>query len=220
MKKKSLALVAAMALLVVGVVSGSLAWLTDTTGDVKNTFTTSGIDITLAETWNTDTNNDQKADAWQAKMVPGYVYSKDPKVTVLKNSEKCYLFVKVVEAGAPTDKEFGSYLDYSMVTDWNALYDGPVDENGQLTGKKVPNVYYRVVDASTADQEFAVIQDNKVTVRSNLGNAEMDALGNNSLTLTVTAYASQYNKNQTETFTPYEAWQNVQPTTETPEVDE
>lgn len=219
MKKKSLALVAAMALLVVGVVSGSLAWLTDTTGDVKNTFTTSGIDITLAETWNTDTNNDGTKDAWQAKMVPGYVYSKDPKVTVLKNSEKCYLFVKVVEEGAPNDKDFDSYLDYSMVTEWNALYDS-VDENGQLTGNKVPNVYYRVVDASATDQVFAVIQDNKVTVRSNLGNDEMDALGNNSLTLTVTAYASQYNKNQSETFTPYEAWQNVSPATETPEVDE
>lgn len=215
MKKKSLALVAAMALLVVGVVSGSLAWLTDTTGDVQNTFTTSGIDITLTETWNTDTNNDQKNDAWQAKMVPGYEYSKDPTVTVKANSEKCYLFVKVVEDGAPTGKTLDTYLDYSMVADWNALYESVDTVTGQSTGR-VPNVYYRVVDASAADQEFAVIKDNKVIVRSELGNDEMDALGNGNLTLTVTAYASQYNKNQTETFTPYQAWLNVQPTTPTP----
>ena len=39
MKKKTLALVLALALLVAGVVGGTLAWLTDQTAEVKNTFT-------------------------------------------------------------------------------------------------------------------------------------------------------------------------------------
>ena len=39
MKKKTLALVLALTLLVAGVVGGTLAWLTDQTAEVKNTFT-------------------------------------------------------------------------------------------------------------------------------------------------------------------------------------
>lgn len=79
-----MALVAAM-LLIVGVVIGStLAWLTAKTDSVVNTFTPSNIDITLAETPDV-----------VYKMVPGSTIDKDPVATVLKGSEKCYLFVKV-----------------------------------------------------------------------------------------------------------------------------
>ena len=50
MKKKSLALFLAIAIVVVGVVAGTVAWLTDRTAAVKNTFTTSDITIELKET--------------------------------------------------------------------------------------------------------------------------------------------------------------------------
>ena len=40
MKKKTLALLLALVLLAGGVIGGTLAWLTDKTDPVKNTFTT------------------------------------------------------------------------------------------------------------------------------------------------------------------------------------
>lgn len=84
MKKKTLALFLALTLVLVGVIGGTVAWLTDTTESVVNTFTDSDIDITLEETTGED-----------YKMVPGYTISKDPQVTVETSSEKCYLFVKL-----------------------------------------------------------------------------------------------------------------------------
>ena len=86
MKKKTLALVLALTLLVAGVVGGTLAWLTAQTAEVKNTFTVGDINIGLTET-TTD-----------YKMVPGNTIAKDPTVTVKANSEACWLFVKVTES--------------------------------------------------------------------------------------------------------------------------
>ena len=50
MKKKGLALVLALTLLVVGAVAGTLAWLTAKSDTVVNTFTTSDITVKLKET--------------------------------------------------------------------------------------------------------------------------------------------------------------------------
>ena len=86
MKKKTLALFLALALVLVGIIGGTMAWLTDTTDEVVNTFTDSDIDITLAETTGED-----------YKMVPGYTISKDPNVTVATGSDTCYKLVKLVE---------------------------------------------------------------------------------------------------------------------------
>ena len=87
MKKKSLALLLAIALVVVGAVAGTVAWLTDRTEAVKNTFTTSDITIELTET-----------PVETYKMIPGCTIAKDPKVTVKTGSEACYLFVKLEES--------------------------------------------------------------------------------------------------------------------------
>ena len=182
-KNKILALVLACIVCVGIGIGGTLAWLTATTDDVKNTFTTSDINITLAET---------KTDF---KMVPGYTIEKDPKVTVLKGSEKCYLFVKLEKSA-----NFDSFMTYTVADGWT-----------QLTG--VENVYYRIVDADTAnDQTFGVIKDNKVTVKDTVTKVDMNALTANTYpTLTVAAYASQYMKNNTENFTPADAWAKINP---------
>ena len=84
MNKKIIATVGACALCVGLGVAGTLAWLTDKTESVTNTFTTSNINITLTET--TGSNY---------QMIPGFTITKDPKVTVSAGSEDCYLFVKL-----------------------------------------------------------------------------------------------------------------------------
>lgn len=60
MKKRTLALLVALVLVVGCIIGGTLAWLTAKTDAVVNTFTTSDIDVTLTETEE------------EYKMVPGY----------------------------------------------------------------------------------------------------------------------------------------------------
>ena len=102
MKKKTLALVLALTLLVAGVVGGTLAWLTDRTAEVKNTFTVGDINISLTET-TTD-----------YKMVPGNTIAKDPTVTVKANSEA--LFVQVTES-----ENLDTFITYAIAEGWTAL---------------------------------------------------------------------------------------------------
>lgn len=180
MKKKSLALLLAIAIVVVGVVAGTLAWLTDQTPSVTNTFTTSDINIELKETKN------------NFQMIPGCTIAKDPKVTVKTGSEACYLFVKLEKS-----TDFDTFMTYEMAEGWTAL---PGNDG----------VFYREVAAATADTTFEVLKGNQVTVKDEVTKAQMNDLTADTYpTLTVTAYASQLYKNNTEKFTVAKAWANI-----------
>ena len=191
--RKTLALIAACLMLVVGVVGGTVAWLTATTGSVVNTFTCGDINITLAETTGTS-----------YKILPGNNIAKDPKVTVSANSENCILFVKVEKANWPTFKESdGTTLKvrYDIADGWTAL-----------TG--VSGVYYRTVTSSESNQDFAVLKDNTITVSGNLTKVEVNSM-TTAPTLTITAYAHQLATGNSEnpTFDRATAWANLNPTT-------
>lgn len=172
MKKKSIAVVLALVLLVCCAVGGVLAWLTATTGPVVNTFTVGNVDITLAESVDTDSDG-----AASFKMVPGQTIGKDPKVTVVGGSEACWLFVKVQESD-----NLDRYIEYTVdSTVWTAL----PGENG---------VYYCEVSAATTDQPFYVLTGNQVTVKDTVTKTMMDDLNKDGAiqpTLTFTAYACQ-----------------------------
>ena len=161
MKKKTLALVLALTLLVAGVVGGTLAWLTDQTAEVKNTFTVGDINIGLTET-TTD-----------YKMVPGNAIAKDPTVTVKANSEACWLFVKVTES-----ENLDTFITYAIADGWTAL-------------PGVDGVYYREVPASAADQTFSVLADDAVTVKSDVTRTMLETAKTDAPTLTFQAYAVQ-----------------------------
>lgn len=185
MKKKGLALFLALTLLVVGVVAGTLAWLTAKSDVVTNTFTTSDIKVELKETTGTE-----------YKMIPGYTISKNPKATVLAGSEECYLFVKLDKSAS-----FDTYLEYVIADGWTKL-DG------------VDTVYYRVVDGTTNQigTPYSVLKDDQVTVKGSVTKEQMNALdaeGAVKPTLTIMAYASQLHKNATDTFSASEAWNNI-----------
>ena len=83
-------------MLVVCVISigGTLAWLTDSTDTVKNTFTPTDINVEISETGATDTDGDKTFEK-SFEMVPGATIAKDPKVTVKANSQACYVFVQI-----------------------------------------------------------------------------------------------------------------------------
>ena len=168
MKKRSVALLCAVMMIVGIAAGGTIAWLTDHTAEVKNTFTVGNIDIDLTET-TTD-----------YKMTPGKTIAKDPKVTVEAGSEASYVFVKVDESTAP---KLSDYISYTIAAGWT-----------QVEG--TDNVYYRQVEAVTdEDVSFDVLEGNKVTVKDTVTKGMMDALEETGEgyrpTLTFTAYAIQ-----------------------------
>ena len=179
-RSKVLSLVLAGTLVVSAGMFGTLAYLTDKTDKVVNTFTTSGIDIELTETTE------------DYKMVPGFTIEKDPTVTVEADSEACYLFVKLEKS-----ENFDEFLTYAVSDGWTSL-DG------------VEGVIYRVVANNADDQTFEVLKDDQVTVKGTVTEDQLAALtGDTYPTLTITAYASQQYKDNTTTFDPVEAWNNV-----------
>ena len=199
--KKKLMTVLALVLVIAMSVAGTIAFLTDTTDPISNTFTVGKVDITLTETFNTDTNNDQKNDAWQAQLIPGTTYAKDPVVTVTADSEDCWLFVKFEEKnGAAT------YLNYtSNLTAANGWTQGD--------GPNIPaNVWYRAVDKAATDTSFQLLAGNNtypdgcIGVKDTVTNENMDTASN--AELVYTAYACQK-----ANMTAVDAWAAVNPTT-------
>ena len=152
--------------LVIGcAVGGTVAWLVSSTNAVVNTFTYGDINITLGETTGAT-----------YKIIPGVNIDKDPKVTVKKDSEACWLFVKVEEEGTFVANK----VTYSIADGWT-----------KGDGTNIPaNVYYRAVDAVTSDTDFAVLKDNKIYVSEELSKSEIPSITAQPK-LTFTAYAVQ-----------------------------
>lgn len=139
MKKKIVAACLVICLLATAVIGTTLAYFTDTTDTVKNTFTVGNVDIDLKET--TGENY---------KMIPGTQLDKNPKVTVKAGSEDCYVFVKVEESN------LAEYIEYTVDSGWN-----------KLTGVEgVDNVWYREAEDNTADSTWSVLTGDKVTVKT------------------------------------------------------
>ena len=168
MKKKATIAVTALLLVLCFAIGGTLAWLKAETKPVVNTFTYGDINIDLSET----TGNEYK-------MIPGNDITKDPKVTVEKDSAACWLFVKVEKSD-----NYADYLaNYTIADGWTAL-DG------------VDGVYYREVNADTAKAgtSYQVLKGDTVTVLDSVKKSDMEAIKNGTVdepTLTFTAYAVQ-----------------------------
>lgn len=181
MKKKIIAIALCAALAVGGVVAGSLAFLTDTSEQVVNTFTAGDVAITLEEyVYDSETGSltSETTQENEYKMIPGNTLPKDPFITIDANSEDCYVFVKVEGLN-----DASTYLSYQMADGWVA-----VDE------ATYPGVYYNT-EIGKANDVFHVLKDNQVTVNSAVTSAQMELLNgktNDQLPqLKFTAYAVQ-----------------------------
>ena len=182
-KVKGLLLSLATVLMVFGLIGSSIAWLMTSTDPIVNVFTYGDIQIKLEET---------TGDRY--KMTPGATLEKDPKITVLADSEDCWLFVKIDESAV---EKLGDYIDYSIADGWTAL-------NG------VPGVYYREVDSSDQDVSFGVLADDQVTVKGSVTKEMLEKLNTaNYPTLTFTGYAVQRDAAIEEIDTAAEAWDLV-----------
>ena len=162
MKKKIIVSAIAIVLVLCCAIGGTLAWLTDATTPIVNTFTVGNVGIGLTETTE------------DYKMIPGKTLAKDPMVTVEAGSEACYLFVKVeetmptVENPAGGNYAFSDYLDYDVASSWT-----PVDG---YTGLYVYTGEDTTPDAVSADSEYYILDGNKVHVLDSVTNEMLNAV--------------------------------------------
>ena len=128
--KKALLLAFCAVLLVVSTVFATLAYLTSTTEVVKNTFTVGKVEITLDEAEVDEygeNENGRTTIGNEYKLIPGHEYIKDPTVYVDSTSEKCYVFVEVVnnideiEDGETIATQMGR-LGWTQITGTNVWY--------------------------------------------------------------------------------------------------
>lgn len=151
-------------LLVTMAVGGTLAWLTDSTKKITNTFDPSTISVEIAETTE------------EYKMIPGETIEKDPVITVTSIDVDAWLFVKVEESA-----NFDNFMSYEMAGDWKAL-----------TG--VDGVYYQEIEKNENAQTFQVLAEDEVTVLTGVTKAMMDEIIAGTAdkpTLTFSAYVVQ-----------------------------
>ena len=148
-RSKALLLTLCAVLLVAASVMGTMAYLTST-DSVTNTFTVGKVAIKLDEAKvTTDGKPVAGADRVQAneyKLLPGQTYTKDPTVTVLKDSEESYVRMKVTfnnasaliamctnpewEEDAPTEIQNAWPLLYMInFTEESAKWDGITLDN-------------------------------------------------------------------------------------------
>ncbi|MDD6871339.1 MAG: hypothetical protein PUD68_00680 [Clostridiales bacterium] len=175
----TLALVLVVAVASVG---GTIAWLTATTAPVTNTFTVGNINIELKETLKPDGTALAANEKWEAKLIPGTEYFKNPKVTVKGGSEDCWLFVKV------TEPALTGVLTYNLKTEgWTKGTGDGENGNGVPT-----DVYYREVPYSATDTSFELLTNNKVSIANTVTKDQIDTLDKTKkYEMTFQAYAIQ-----------------------------
>jgi len=197
------------ALIMSATVVGTLAYLTDTSEKVVNTFTVGNVSIKLDETQvdvdgnlvdedgslipeGSDPFRDEKGNSY--KMIPGREYLKDPMVFVDEESENCWLFVKLEKS-----ENYDNFLEqYEVANGWDPLFDEE--------GKPVEGVYYRKYVKADAESNYFYVLAGKahddgsvtnpngsITVKTSVtSDMVKDLTPETYPTLTITAYAVQH----------------------------
>lgn len=198
--KKILALLLCAVLLVCATIAGTVAYLTQKTKTVENSFTVGkvslgtdqdgdgivegGLDETDVDEYGVK-DGDTRVTENTYKLIPGHTYVKDPTIHVAEGSEKCWLFVEVVNGiedieadstAANAEKPYKNIADQMAANGWT-----------HLSG----DIYYQEAAATTsAAKDYIVFKEFKVA-----DNADVSTLagenGKVSATITVTAYAVQ-----------------------------
>lgn len=189
-KTKSIIITSAVVIVLIAIVGATVAWLTSKTNLLKNAFTYGDIEISIIESDTNDGDEDINTNSYE--MLPGKEITKDTKVLVKAGSEDCWLFVKLVK-----ENDFDEYMVYSLETNWTLV-------EGQN------NVYYTKVDKSDTDQVFNIMKDNKITVKPELTQTDINHITEDTYpTLEIKAYAVQRNENMDVINSPKDAWELV-----------
>lgn len=151
--KKTLTMILSLALVAALSIAGTLAYLTSTTQQVENTFSVGKVSIDLDEgKFDKATGTHNPSERVKANdygtLVPGVEYDKDPIVTVKKDSEDCYVFVKVQNGLGTYESDAVGYTNI----------DAQIKANGwtAYTTGGATGVYYKDAPKSDVDQKLNV----------------------------------------------------------------
>lgn len=168
MKKSAIILIAVILILAIGAAS-TIAWFTSVKS-LTNTFTVGKVDITLTEPdWVSANDN---------LLVPGKALTKDPTVTVLAGSEKCYVFVKIETAA-----DLETVIDYTVIT---------VNPRAWVPLDGYPGVYWQITEKSASATVIPVLTGNQVNVPTTIVAADLALVQTADDTMKITAYAIQF----------------------------
>lgn len=201
MKKKVIALVLTTVLLLGATVGVTLAYLTDKTAVVENTFTVGKVDIKLIEH---DKDNNEVTARNDYKIVPGNTETKDPTLTVIANSEDCWVFVEIEETNNTTGGTPEKFVEWAIASGWTKL-------DSASSGTKT--VYYREYITATTDTSYPVLLNNKVSFNADLTSTQLATITDNKKpSLKFTGYAVQ----KANVTTKEAAWTAASSTSNTP----
>lgn len=195
-KSKALILTLCAVLLVAASMLGTMAYLTST-DEVENTFTVGQVKIKLDEA---QVNDDGKpvADAARVaensyKLIPGHTYTKDPMVTVLKDSEASYIkmtvtFSKANELDAIFDPDGATLTTiFNGYDSSNWTYKGNT-KNADDNTRTYEFWYKEAVAAPDGNVALDALFDS-ITVPGSITNEQLKTI--EGMTITVNAYAIQ-----------------------------
>ena len=195
-KTKAILMALCAVLLVAASVMGTLAYLTSE-DTVTNTFTVGKVAITLDEAKvnadGTPVANGDRVRTNEYKLMPGHTYTKDPMVTVLKGSEKCYVkmtvtFSKANELDAifaPDGAGLASIFQGYDPTSWISKGNS---KDATANTRTYEFWYKETVDALNANAPLVALFDS-ITVPGNITNDQLKTI--EGMTITVNAYAIQ-----------------------------
>jgi len=192
--RKTVAMAASLALVAVLSVSATLAWLTDETEEVKNTFTVAklfenpDVQFTLWEHEAVDENEDGRYELTDEEVtgntygvLPGVNIPKDPTVDIVNLEANAYLYVKVTN-------NLSAGLTYSMdSSNWEQLagYDGIWVYKGQnatnnvisasIDAKKSFTVNVLTQNADSANGAYAITVPSTYTGTADAGTLAFEA---------------------------------------------
>ena len=184
--------VTAMVLLFAIVTGSTFAYMTSKTGPVTNTFTYGNVSITLDE-GKVGENNGLFTDKGVTrvsgnsyKVVPGNSYDKDPTVHVGANSDKCYIFVNVING----------FTAYEADADGKDTVAEQMKANGwtNMSG----NIWYKA-DAVTKGTDHVVFT--KLHISDNLDNQKAEAAAQTSIVISAYAIQAEGFDSATEAYT-------------------
>lgn len=200
-KKKLMTTFGSLALVGAVAVGATLAYFSDTTGPVTNTFNmTQGLDIELDESDQSGTNykNDTTATKLRVtsntynNVAPGQTLYKDPQVTVVNYETPQWVFMSVKENGNVTvdqyNKGSGAWTEltsgvegvkvfYMEVTSTTPDAHSGVDTNYVAPGKQLPKLFTNVtvIDTDDASLDLGDIKVKAATIQKEGFDTAQDA---------------------------------------------
>lgn len=154
--KKIVALLLCAVLLIGASVAGTLAYLTQKTATVQNTFTVGkvslgedtdgdgivegGLDEAKVDEYGVIVEGAARVTANSYKLIPGHSYTKDPTIHVAAGSEPAYLFVKVENGISGIEAQGDTTIEAQMKA------------NGWVELSGVADTWYLNKTVSTVDE--------------------------------------------------------------------